>query len=76
MKRKYGQLSTRELAEKGFFKPALSSAVYGDDWEAESQAVLAVYNLKTERQVASVGELKKLFGVQNEAQGIEKTLIV
>jgi len=30
-KRKYGKLSTRELAEKGLFRAAYSSAVYSKD---------------------------------------------
>jgi hypothetical protein len=32
-KSKYGKLSTRELAEKGLFRPAYSSAVYSGDAE-------------------------------------------
>jgi len=32
-KRKYGKLSTRELAAKGLFRPAYSSAVYSGNQE-------------------------------------------
>ena len=41
-KKKYGKLSTRELAEKGLFRAAYSSAVYSKD-AAEIQFVADAY---------------------------------
>ena len=42
-KRKYGKLSTRELAEKGLFRAAYSSAVYSKDPQ-ELKFVAETYN--------------------------------
>ena len=54
-KRKYGKLSTRELAGKGLFRPAYSSAVYsGDQEDLKFVADLAQ---------ADVSALDRLFGV-------------
>ena len=70
-KRKYGKLSTRELAEKGLFRAAYSSAVYSAD-KAELQLVAEAYNrlvdsssgsLKPGTSEADVSALDRLFGV-------------
>jgi hypothetical protein len=42
-KRWYGSLSTAELAEKGLFRAAYSSAIYSKD-PGELQTVLDAYN--------------------------------
>jgi hypothetical protein len=42
-KKRFGALSTRELAEKGLFRAAYSSAVYSKD-PAEIDAVMEIYN--------------------------------
>ena len=42
-KKKYGRFSTRELAEKGLFRAAYSSAVYSKD-PKELRLVLEAYN--------------------------------
>ena len=65
-KRKYGKLSTRELAEKGLFRAAYSSAVYSKDPQ-EQRFVAEAYNrLKgqsAEVSDAEVAALGRLFGV-------------
>jgi hypothetical protein len=42
-KKRFGALSTRELAEKGLFRAAYSSAIYSND-PAEIDAVMEIYN--------------------------------
>ena len=54
-KRKYGKLSTRELAEKGLFRAAYSSAVYsGNQEDIRFLADLAQ---------ADISAMDRLFGV-------------
>ena len=71
-KKKYGKFSTRELAEKGLFRAAYSSAVYSKDPE-ELKFVAEAYNrLKGHSSVdvagadisaADISTLGRLFGV-------------
>jgi hypothetical protein len=69
-KSKYGKLSTRELAEKGLFRPAYSSAVYSGDPE-ELKFVAETYQRITQtcssgtpdRSAVNVPALGRLFGV-------------
>jgi hypothetical protein len=75
-KKQYGSLSTRDLAEKGFYKAAFSSALYSGD-EKEVDEFLAVYNS------ASVGGprytktgLGRLFGVYGVPEGINRIKII
>jgi hypothetical protein len=61
-KKRYGALSTRELAEKGLFRAAYSSAVYSKD-PGELDTVVEIYN-KTARASLTVNSpLDRLFGV-------------
>ena len=62
-KRRHGALSTRELAEKGLFRAAYSSAVYAKD-PAEVELVLEYYNKAAgASSTASSFSLDRLFGV-------------
>ena len=66
-KRKYGKLSTGELAEKGLFRAAYSSAVYSNDPQ-ELRFVAEAYNRLRGHSPADVSEadiaaLARLFGV-------------
>ncbi|MDR2052963.1 MAG: hypothetical protein LBP80_06070 [Treponema sp.] len=66
-KKRFGSLSTRELAEKGMFRAAYSSAVYSKD-PAEIRAVMEIYNRTTtvSRDAVSPGAVSspdRLFGV-------------
>jgi hypothetical protein len=61
-RRRYGGLSTRELAERGLFRAAWSSAVYSGD-QAEKDAVAAVYNRTAGTAYAAGFALDRLFGV-------------
>ena len=66
-KRKYGKLSTRELAEKGLFRAAYSSAVFSNNPE-ELTYVMDSYNRlcsqsQDQRGGAELSTLSRLFGV-------------
>ena len=61
-KKKYGKLSTRELAEKGLFRAAYSSAVYSRDPD-EQKFVAEAYNRLGGDSVTEVAALNRLFGV-------------
>jgi hypothetical protein len=66
-KKKYGKLSTRELAEKGLFRAAYSSALYSGDME-ERKFVAETYlrqggDSSVEVSEAYLSSLGRLFGV-------------
>ena len=75
LKRRYGSLSTGELAGQGLYKQALCSAVYDGAAEAVSR-VLELYNAHAEHRLAHVEELKRMFGVFEVPQGITRILVV
>jgi hypothetical protein len=60
-KKLYSSLSTRELAEKGLFRAAYSSAIWSKDPQ-ELDVVAEIYN-KTTGSTVSVASLQRLFGV-------------
>jgi hypothetical protein len=61
-KRRYGGLSTRELAEKGLFRTAYSSAVWSKD-PGEIAAVAEIYNNLTGASPGAGSSFDRLFGV-------------
>jgi hypothetical protein len=61
-KRRNGSLSTRELAEKGLFRAAYSSAVYSKAPE-DLETVLEFYNKAAGTSYTSSSSLDRLFGV-------------
>jgi hypothetical protein len=61
-KKHYGKLSTRELAEKGLFRAAYSSAVWSKD-PKELEAVVEIYNNKSGSSFGAASPLDRLFGV-------------
>jgi hypothetical protein len=75
LKRRYGSLSTEELAGQGLYKQALCSAVFEGREEAVSR-VLELYNARAEHRLAHVEELKRMFGVFEVPQGITRILVV
>jgi hypothetical protein len=61
-KRRYGSLSTKELAEKGLFRAAYSSAVWSND-PKEIDALVEIYNRISGSSLTSASSLDRLFGV-------------
>ena len=83
MKKRYGSLSTVELAEKQLYKQAVCSAVYeevtrkqGNSGGEALQRVLEIYNSDTERKIGSVEELKRTFGVYEVPEGVGKVMVI
>lgn len=60
--KKYKSLSTKELAEKGLFRAAYSSALYSKD-PKEMEALIAVYNKLAGTNLTVNSPLDRLFGV-------------
>jgi hypothetical protein len=75
LKRRYGALSTDQLAEQGLYKQALCSAVFEGREEALSR-VLELYNARAEQRLSHVEELKRMFGVFEVPDGITRVLVV
>jgi hypothetical protein len=61
-KRRNGSLSTRELAERGLFRAAYSSAIYSKD-TADLEIVLEFYNKAAGTTYTPSSSLDRLFGV-------------
>jgi hypothetical protein len=61
-KRRYGSLSTKELAEKGLFRAAYSSAVYAKNLE-DMQTLMDIYNKTAGTSYTIETPLDRLFGV-------------
>jgi hypothetical protein len=61
-KRRYGSLSTGELAEKGLFRAAYSSAVWSND-PTEIDALVEIYNRISGSSLTAASPLDRLFGV-------------
>lgn len=72
-KSRYGKLTTEELLEKGFFKPALCSAIYSNN-DKELEKVLESYNFRTEFKVETIEQLKLVLGVHRIPEEITKTV--
>jgi hypothetical protein len=72
-KRRYGSLSTRELAEKGLFRAAYASVVYArtvpkpeggqGGWESDLAALVEAYNSVSGSRLTADSPLDRLFGV-------------
>jgi hypothetical protein len=61
-KKRFGKLSTRELAEKGLFRAAYSSAIYSRN-PAELDALVETYNRTAGTSYTASSSLDRLFGV-------------
>jgi hypothetical protein len=72
-KKEFGKLATMELAEKGLFRAAFSSALYGKN-EKEMSEFIAFFNAKAGTSYTEASQLSRLFGVYLEE--IEKVQIL
>jgi hypothetical protein len=61
-KRRYKSLTTKELAEKGFFRAAYSSAIWSED-PKDIEAVVELYNKASGSSLTLDSPLDRLFGV-------------
>jgi hypothetical protein len=61
-KKRYGSLSTRELAEKGLFRAAYSSAIWSKDAK-DLEILVESYNRVSGSSLTPASPLDRLFGV-------------
>ena len=72
-------LGTEDLIDKGLYKAAFCSALFDENagtGDKGTENVLAAYNKNLGKQVASVEDLKRLFGVFSIPEGIAKTTMI
>ncbi|MDR1972790.1 MAG: hypothetical protein LBQ46_12820 [Treponema sp.] len=65
-KKRYGALSTRELAERGLFRAAYASAVYGrprGEGNPDLEVLVELYNRVSGAGLGADSPLDRLFGV-------------
>jgi len=72
-KKEYGKLSTMQLAEKGLYRAAFSSALYSGKQD-EMAAFIDYFNAKAGTQYTTQTQLSRLFGVYLD--DINKTLVL
>ncbi len=72
-KRKYGSLSTKELAEKGLYRSAFCSALYSGD-ENEIDTVMGIYNSRSKTGKQTAENMKRLLGVFSVPDNITKVI--
>ena len=74
-KNQYGNLSGKELAEKGLFKTAFCGALYDDDI-AGLEDIVDIYNRISGESLSSVESMKRLLGVFGVPENILKATYV
>lgn len=72
-KKEFGKLSTMELAEKGLYRAAFSSALFSKS-EKEMVDFISFFNAKAGTRYSEASQLSRLFGVYLEE--IEKAQIL
>lgn len=75
LKSKFRNLSTEELARQGLYKPAICSAIFNDSAE-ELEVVRNIINKKRKKKINTIAELKKVYGVTELPQGVDKALVI
>jgi len=68
-KKQYGKLGTMELAEKGLYRAAFASALRASAGgsAADMESFIAFFNAKAGTAYTTGEQLKRLFGVNEEA---------
>jgi len=72
-KKEFGALSTMQLAEKGLYRAAFSSALYSKKPE-EMKSFMEFFNEKARTGYTEASQLSRLFGVYLEE--VTKTLVL
>ena len=73
--RRYGQLTTMELAGEGLYRAAFCSAIFSGD-EAELDAFVRFFAEKTGVDGMTADRLKRLFGVYTVPDEVKKIVAV
>jgi hypothetical protein len=72
-KKEFGKLKTMQLAEKGLYRAAFSSALFSGD-AAEIAGFIVYFNAKAGTKYTEASQLSRLFGVYKEE--ISRVLIL
>ncbi|MEM5946947.1 hypothetical protein WKV44_00140 [Spirochaetia bacterium 38H-sp] len=72
-KKKYGNLSTMELAREGLFRAAFCSALYSGSDE-EMREFLDYFNSLSSYKKYDLESAKRLFGVDGIPEGIDRVM--
>ncbi len=72
-KKKYGSLSTKQLAEKGLYRAAFCSALYSRD-EKEIESVMEIYNSRSKTRQQTPENMKRLLGVFGVPDTVTKVI--
>ena len=73
--RRYGKLSTMELAGEGLFRAAFCSAIFADN-ESEMDEFVRYFAEKTGMDDLTSDRLKRLFGVYTVPSDVKKIIAV
>ncbi|TFG62446.1 MAG: hypothetical protein E4H36_07965 [Spirochaetales bacterium] len=73
--RQYKKATAMELAQKGLYKPALCAALF-DGNTGDVPQILQMYNENSGSTYATIEDLKRLFGVYEVPQNINKVMII
>lgn len=73
--RKYGKLSTEELAKEGLFRAAFCSALYSED-EQEFAAFRALFERTSGKSGMDIDQMKRLFGVKGVPDNVSRVVNV
>jgi len=80
LKKRYGSLTSEQLAEKQLYKQAICSAVHEQSCgKTEGEAlekVLEIYNRSAGKKIDNVEDLKHTFGVHEVPDGIAKVTVI
>ena len=74
-KKDYGKMSTEELAERGLYRAAFCSALYEGDGE-KMKMVVERYNEKSGAKLETVEDMKRMLGVYQVPQDVEKVKVL
>ena len=74
-KKDFSKLSTEELAEKGLWRAAFCSALY-ENSEEKMQHVVEMYNQKSGAKLESVQDMKRMLGVFEVPEEIDKIKVL
>jgi hypothetical protein len=75
LKRKFGGLTTLQLAENRLFKQALCSALYEENDNAIRE-IMDIYNKEAPKKIKSPEDFKKTLGVTRIPEGIARVIVV
>ena len=74
-KKQYGKLTGKQLAEKGFYKPAFCDALFDEDTNRQEE-IISIYNKMSGELISSIDSMKRLLGIFEVPSHITKVTYV